>query len=156
MLAFMIVYLTSGDWAGLMSDLAVRTTIILLCWATVVASVFIDLWSGVDTAKALGEKIISSGLRRTVTKIGDYMRVMLFMLMFDILGSFLTFYTIPYATMLGALAIILIEGKSVIENARKKKSASAEIPDIIAKIVNAKNYEQAKDIVRELSGKDKV
>lgn len=149
----MLEYISSEDWEALKSDVTIRVMIILLGWGMMVASSFIDLWSGVDAAKACGEPIESKGLRRTITKIGDYMRVMLFMLMFDILGSFLTFYSMPFASMVGALSIILIEGKSVIENSRKKKSHAGEIPDWIAKIIDAKNIDQAKEIIENLKGK---
>ncbi|MBE6326650.1 MAG: hypothetical protein E7077_06245 [Bacteroidales bacterium] len=142
----MLEYITTGNWDALVSDCIVRIMIILLSWACAVASSFIDLWSGVDTAKALGESIQSDGLRRTVVKIGDYMRVMLFLLMFDLLGAFLSFYVMPFATMLGALSIILIEGKSVIENSRRKKSNSANIPDVMRQIVNAKNIRESKEV----------
>lgn len=116
-----------------------------------VASSFIDLWSGVDAAKACGEKIQSNGLRRTVSKLGDYFRIELFFLMFDGLGSLISCYELPYASMVGALAIILIEGKSVVENSRKKKSSAANIPDIIKTIVNASNVDQAKAIINQLN-----
>jgi len=68
------------------------------------------------------------------------------LLMFDLLGAFLSFYVMPFATMLGALSIILIEGKSVIENSRRKKSNSANIPDVMRQIVNAKNIRESKEV----------
>ena len=71
--------------------------------------------------------------------------------MFDGLGSLISWYELPYASMVGALAIILIEGKSVVENSRKKKSSAANIPDIIKTIVNASNVDQAKAIINQLN-----
>lgn len=149
----MLEYITTADWESLKAAVILRIMIVLLCWSTVVASSFIDLWSGVDAAKACGEKIQSNGLRRTVSKLGDYFRVELFFLMFDGLGSLITWYELPYASMLGAVAIILIEGKSVIENSRKKKSSAADIPDILKQIVNASDIEQAKRVAEILTQK---
>lgn len=146
----MLEYINTADWEALKADVIMRIMIVLLCWATMVASSFIDLWSGVDAAKACGEKIQSNGLRRTISKLGDYFRVELFFLMFDGLGSLITWYELPYASMLGALAIILIEGKSVVENSRKKKSSAADIPDMLKLIVNASNVDEAKKVVEYL------
>lgn len=147
----MLEYITTGNWGALQNDIVLRIAIILVCWGMMVASSFIDLWSGVDAAKACGEKIQSNGLRRTVSKLGDYFRIELFFLMFDGLGSLISWYELPYASMVGALAIILIEGKSVVENSRKKKSSAANIPDIIKTIVNASNVDQAKAIINQLN-----
>ena len=147
----MLEYITTGNWGALQNDIVLRIAIILVCWGMMVASSFIDLWSGVDAAKACGEKIQSNGLRRTVSKLGDYFRIELFFLMFDALGSLISWYELPYASMVGALAIILIEGKSVVENSRKKKSSAANIPDIIKTIVNASNVDQAKAIINQLN-----
>lgn len=150
----MLEYITTGNWGALQNDIVLRIAIILVCWGMMVASSFIDLWSGVDAAKACGEKIQSNGLRRTVSKLGDYFRIELFFLMFDGLGSLISWYELPYASMVGALAIILIEGKSVVENSRKKKSSAANIPDIIKTIVNASNVDQAKAIINQLNKKN--
>lgn len=147
----MLEYITAENWSALQNDIVLRIAIILVCWGMMVASSFIDLWSGVDAAKACGEKIQSNGLRRTVSKLGDYFRIELFFLMFDGLGSLISWYELPYASMVGALAIILIEGKSVVENSRKKKSNAANIPDIIKTIVNASNVDQAKAIINQLN-----
>lgn len=147
----MLEYITTGNWGALQNDIVLRIAIILVCWGMMVASSFIDLWSGIDAAKACGEKIQSNGLRRTVSKLGDYFRIELFFLMFDGLGSLISWYELPYASMVGALAIILIEGKSVVENSRKKKSSAANIPDIIKTIVNASNVDQAKAIINQLN-----
>lgn len=146
----MLEYITT-NWGALQNDIVLRIAVILVCWGMMVASSFIDLWSGVDAAKACGEKIQSNGLRRTVSKLGDYFRIELFFLMFDALGSLISWYELPYASMVGALAIILIEGKSVVENSRKKKSSAANIPDIIKTIVNASNVDQAKAIINQLN-----
>ncbi len=63
-------------------------------------------------------------------KIGDYIRVMLFALMFDTLASFFSAYSLPCASMLAAAAAIFIEGYSVRENAQRKKSGADIMIDI--------------------------
>lgn len=136
---------------ALMFFIAIRVGIILVCWFFMVVSSIVDFWSGTTTAKALGEALMSHGFRRTVTKIGDYVRLMLFALMFDILGSLLSFYIIPFATIIATLAVMFIEGKSVIENSRRKKAHAAEIPEIAKKIVKAATIKQATELLEQLT-----
>lgn len=115
-----------------------------------VIACLIDFWSGTDTAKALGEKLISHGFRRTITKMGDYVRVMFFALMFDMLGSLLPFYKIPFVTILATIAVVIIEGKSVIENSRRKKAHAADIPDIVKQIIHATTAKQGHEIIGKI------
>ena len=118
-----------------------------------ILSCFIDLWSGRNTAQFLGEKLESHKYRRTVIKIGDYSRVMVFGFMFDGLGMFLPFYTLPFGTMLCATGTILIEGKSVLENSARKKAHAADIPEIIRKIIRAASTKDAESILEQLTNK---
>ena len=129
---------------------AIRTIIVLICWTFMVIACLIDFWSGTDTAKALGEKLISHGFRRTITKMGDYVRVMFFALMFDMLGSLLPFYKIPFVTILATIAVVIIEGKSVIENSRRKKTHAADIPDIVKQIIHATTAKQGHEIIDKI------
>ena len=146
---------------ALMFFIAIRVGIILVCWFFMVVSSIVDFWSGITTAKALGQTLMSHGFRRTITKIGDYVRLMLFALMFDVLGSLLSFYIVPFATILCTVAIIYIEGKSVVENSKRKKAHAADVPDIVKKIVQAATTEQGHEILNEitkiiaLNGKEK-
>lgn len=130
---------------------AIRAIIILFCWMFMVTACLIDFWSGVTTAKALGEKLMSHGFRRTIVKIGDYVRVMMFALMFDILGSLFPFYKVPFVTILCAIAVVIIEGKSVIENSRRKKANAANVPEIVKKIVHATTVKQGDKILKEIA-----
>lgn len=136
---------------ALMFFIVVRVGIILVCWFFMVVSSIVDFWSGTTTAKALGQALMSHGFRRTITKIGDYVRLMLFALMFDILGSLLSFYIVPFATILCTVAIIYIEGKSVVENSKRKKAHAAEVPDIVKQIVQATTTEQGHEILNEIT-----
>lgn len=129
---------------------AIRTIIVLICWTFMVIACLIDFWSGTDTAKALGEKLISHGFRRTITKMGDYVRVMFFALMFDMLGSLLPFYKAPFVTILATIAVVIIEGKSVIENSRRKKAHAADIPDIVKQIIHATTAKQGHEIIDKI------
>lgn len=131
----------------------IRTIIIMVCWAIMVISCFIDLWSGRNTAKFLGEKLESHKYRKTVIKIGDYSRVMVFGTMFDCLGMLLPFYILPFGTMLCAIGVILIEGKSVHENSIRKKAHAADIPEVIKSIMQAASQKDAEIILEQLTKK---
>ena len=147
----MLELIEAKNFDGLMFFIAIRVGIILICWIFMILSSIVDFWSGTTTAKALGQALMSHGFRRTITKIGDYVRLMLFALMFDILGSLLSFYIIPFATILYTVAVIYIEGKSVVENSKRKKAHSAEVPDIVKQIVRATTAEQGHEILDKIS-----
>lgn len=130
--------------------LIVRMAIVLICWAFVFCANILDFWSGRDTARALGEAVDSKGYRRTFVKIGDYYRVLMFLLLFDLIGTLFEFYKLPFATILGSVSVIAIELKSVIENSRRKKSHSAEIPEIIKEIIQCSTPGKGKEIIEKL------
>lgn len=132
--------------------IAVRVIIVLSCWAIMIVSTLIDFWSGTATARALGEKLDSRGFRRTINKDADYMRIMLFALLFDVLGiSFVHSYLLPFVTIIATIAVLIIEGKSVIENSRRKKAHAAEIPEVVKKIVQAGTIEQAHNVLKQIN-----
>lgn len=147
----MLELIEAKNFDGLMFFIAIRVGIILICWIFMILSSIVDFWSGTTTAKALGQALMSHGFRRTITKIGDYVRLMLFALMFDILGSLLSFYIIPFATILYTVAVIYIEGKSVVENSKRKKAHAAEVPDIVKQIVRATTVEQGHEVLDKIS-----
>lgn len=146
----MLELIEQKNFDGLVFYIAIRIVIVLICWIFMVVANLIDFWSGTTTAKALGESLMSHGFRRTIVKVGDYVRVMLFALMFDMLGSLLSFYVIPFATILCTVAIIWIEGKSVIENSRRKKAHAADVPEIVKQIVQCATTEKGLEIFNKL------
>ena len=152
----MLELIETKDYEALAFFIAVRVIIILICWVFMTLSCIVDFWSGTTTAKALGEKLQSHGFRRTIIKIGDYVRVLCFALMFDALGSLLPFYAIPFGTILCTVAIICIEGKSVIENSRRKKAHAADIPDVVKQIVQATTAKQGSEIIDKLINELKI
>lgn len=128
-------------------DIQHGTTIIFICCILIVVASFIDMWTGIDAARAMKEPISSRSLRKTVTKIIDYLRVLLFSVLIDILGLCFTWYIIPYCAILATLGVLLIEFRSVIENSRKKRSHAAEIVDVVAQIVKCATDKDAEKII---------
>ena len=143
----MFELIQNGDFAGLGEYVVIRVSITMVCWFFMVCAPLCDFWSGISTARATGEKLMSHGFRRTLAKISDYWRVLLFALMFDILGAFLSFYYLPFLTMLCTLAIIIIEARSVVENSARKKSTAAQIPTVLEEIKQAATDEDAHKVL---------
>lgn len=128
-------------------DVGHGMTIIFGCCVIIIIAVLFDLETGVKAARKNREKIRSHRLRRTVTKILDYLRVLLFGVMIDMLGLAFPWYAIPYCAILVTLGVVLIEGKSMLENYHKMKSAAAALPQVIADIVECGDTEKAKRLI---------
>lgn len=151
----MLEFIETKNIDAICTFIIIRVIIIMACWIMMVSSCFVDLWSGRNTAQFLGEKLESHKYRRTVIKIGDYSRVMVFGFMFDCLGMLLPFYILPFGTMLCTTGVILIEGKSVLENLARKKAHAADIPEVIKKIIQAASTKDAESILEQLTNKNK-
>jgi len=131
--------------------LAPRMMVIVGTWFFILLACFVDLWSGISTAKAIGQKVYSSGLKKTLTKFFDYWKVCAFAWMFDLICFVFDWYDAPYASVVIALCVLLIEGKSVIENNRRKKSNAGKVIEIAEAIVKATTSEEAAKIITRLS-----
>ena len=59
-------------------DITHGTTIIFICAILTIVASFIDMWTGLDAARVNKEPISSRSLRKTIAKIVDYLRVVLF------------------------------------------------------------------------------
>lgn len=123
-----------------------------LCAIFVMAAAFLDMWSGVDAARTLKEPISSKGLRRTVAKIADYVRVMFFGAMVDVLGLTFPWYGYPVLTIVLTVGIIAIEGRSVIENSRRKRSHAADVIEMCRRMVNVENMADAAKLLTGIRG----
>lgn len=108
--------------------------VMFLCFVLVLLSVVIDLFTGIQAAKKCKEKLQSHILRRTVNKVISYLTVVFFGIFIDILGLCFPWYAIPYCCILCTLGVILIEGKSVIENHAKAKNPAAHVPETVMDI----------------------
>ena len=141
---------------NLTQDIGHGISIIFMCCMLVIAACLIDLWTGIDAAKKNKEKIRSNILRRTVTKMLDYVRVIIVGVLIDILGLSFTWYAMPYCAVILTLGILIIEAKSVLENFHKKKSSAAQVVDIIQAIVDATDNETAEKIIKAIKDDGKL
>ena len=141
---------------NLTQDIGHGISIIFMCCVLVIVACSIDLWTGIDAARKNKERIRSKALRRTISKILDYLRVVVFGVLIDVLGLSFTWYVIPYCAVICTLGILVIEGKSVLENFQKKKSSAAQVADIIAAIVDATDNETAEKIIKAIKDDGKI
>lgn len=131
-------------------DLRAGVAIIFTCLVLIVAACLLDMWTGIDAARANKEKICSRPLRKTGTKIVDYYRLVVFFVLIDILGLCFPWYNIPYGAIVGTAGVLFVEGFSVVENLRKKKSHAADVADMAAKIVECLTPEDAQKLIKKI------
>lgn len=124
----------------------------LVLWILVILAVLIDLWDGVYTARAIGQRVHSHKLRVTIRKIGEYWRFILMGFVADTIGILFPFWAWPYLSIAICLSIICIEGKSVLEHAKKRKSHVAEIPGMIKEMIECASEHDALDLITRIKG----
>ena len=131
-------------------DLRAGVAIIFACLVLIVFACLLDMWTGIDAARINKEKICSRPLRKTGTKIVDYYRLVMFFILIDILGLCFPWYNLPYGAVIGTLGGLIIEGLSVIENFKKKKSHAAEVADLAMRITECATPEEAQKIIKAI------
>ncbi len=150
----MTLFLEKLEACGI-SGLHNYVVVMFICCIFIILSAFVDMWAGIDAAKANKESIDSKSLRRTVSKVVDYFRVLVFGAMIDGLGLLFPWYVAPYCMVMVTVGIIVIECKSVMENSRKKKSHAAEITDVIRKIIDCVNDKDAAALIEDIKRRKK-
>lgn len=145
-------------------NFTLQIAFIIICFAIILISTFLDLNCGIRKAKKRGEYVSSYKMRRTLDKLRLYLSVTLIAVMIDIAQMFFVYihnqqtkgaiwWILPVATGIVSLFIVFLEGKSIKEKAEKKdqkevkegletllKIAKALSSDDIAKLIeNIKN-----------------
>jgi len=117
----------------------------------VVMAIMLDLWDGVHTARVTKERIHSHKLRDTVAKMSEYWRFLIIGFLIDCIGMIFSFYIVPFVVVLFGIGLIIVEIKSMLEHAKRRKSHTAELPDILRNIVECANEKDAHDIVDKIN-----
>lgn len=128
--------LLAGDYHGFM----VKIAVVVLLWMIVIIASIVDLSSGIAASKRIGRKRTTSyGLRRTLSKDLQYLTILAMLLAVDIALSSLTPYmaifNIPLLSIIGTIAITVVETLSVIENTRKGRTEEEDKVDDIQRLV---------------------
>lgn len=137
-------------FAFIQHDIRSGMTIIFACLVLICVACLIDMWTAIDAARTNKERIRSKPLRKTGVKIVDYFRLLMFFVMIDLLGLCFVWYNMPYGAIIGTLGVLAVEGFSVIENMRKKKSHAADVAEVVGKIVSCVTKEEAEKIIEAL------
>ena len=133
--------------------LALFFAIFLAICILVIVAIMLDLWDGVHTAHKTGEKVHSHKLRVTIGKISEYFRFIAIGFLIDCIGIVFSFYIMPFVAVLFGVGLIAVEAKSMFEHASRRKSHTAELPNIVRAIVDCHNVEEALKIVGMLNEK---
>jgi hypothetical protein len=131
------------DW----SHFNALLTVLAVLYACVFVSVLIDLYFGVKRAKRLKIVRTSFGYRRTITKLTSYFGLMLMLSIADVAASVI--FKMPYFTVIGAIGIILVEGKSVYENLKQEEKSVEEVQKALLKLFE--NREDIKALISFLN-----
>ena len=145
------------DWSlhlNITQDIGHGITLIFICAVAILFAVLIDLTTGVERAKKCKERIRSHILRRTISKVVDYYRLLFFGVIIDVLGLAFVWYNIPYCAVIVAVGVVLIEAKSVLENYQKMKSAARNMPDVVKQIIDAVTDKDANKVIELIKDND--
>lgn len=111
--------------------------ILIVALAATLIAVLLDLRDGVATARRCGQAIRSNKLRVTVTKIIEYWQFVFLGFLADVIAGFAEFYWLPFVAIIFSIGVIILEGKSMFEHARRRKSGVAKLPSTVADILEA-------------------
>nr|DAQ35873.1 MAG TPA: holin [Caudoviricetes sp.] len=139
----------------IVQDIRGGITIIFICSLLICIACLMDMWTGIDAARANKEKIRSKPLRKTGMKIVDYFRLIIIFVLIDILVLCFPWYNLPYGAIIGTAGVLFVEGFSVVENLRRKRSHAAEVADVAAKIVKCLTTEDAEKIIKMIKEEKK-
>jgi Flp pilus assembly protein TadB len=140
---------------NLTQDIGHGMTLIFICAIAILLAVLIDLSTGLERAKKCKERIKSHILRRTISKVVDYYRLLFFGVIIDVLGLAFVWYNMPYCAVLVAAGVVLIEAKSVLENYQKMKSAARDMPDVVKQIIEAVTDKDANKVIELIKDNEK-
>lgn len=138
------------DWSlhlNITQDMGHGMTLIFICAVAIIIAVLIDLTTGVERAKKCKERIKSHILRRTISKVVDYYRLLFFGILIDVLGLTFVWYNLPYCAVIVAVGAVLIEAKSVLENYQRMKSPARNLLDMVKMVKEAVTDRDAEKVI---------
>lgn len=129
----------------------VPIVIIVLCITVSFVAALVDLGIAAYVTRILKIRISSTKLKRTLWKIIEYLAVLILASMVDFVAGLFTFYPTPIMTVIATIVVLGIEMLSVRETLSIARSAAATIPEIVARIVLAKNKIEAANILKDFN-----
>ena len=134
-----------------MEKIFVTLWILFGIYTLVLVMILADLWSGVRKAHRMGVMRTSYGYKRTVSKLAQYYNVLIALSIVDCMQMSTIWYLeayyqyslwlFPFITLIGAIALCLIEVKSIYEKAEDKVRLDQAGQTISKIVVNRDNLE---------------
>ena len=109
----------------------------------------VDCIDAIITGRELGQELESARLRNALYKLSKYWLGLMLALLIDIVGV-MAIYKLPYLMMVATVAMLFIEGRSMIEHARRRKDKTAKIPEVIRDIVDYIGDDKTKEIIIDI------
>ena len=135
-----------------MEKIFVTLWILFGIYSLVLIMILADLWSGIRKAKRIGVIRTSYGYKRTVSKLAQYYNVLIALSVVDCMQMSTVWYLetyyqyslwlFPFITLAGAIALSLIEVKSIYEKAEDKVRMDKAGQVISNIIINKDNLEE--------------
>ena len=94
-------------------DLRAGVAIIFACLVLIVFACLLDMWTGIDAARASKEKICSRPLRQTGTKIVDYYRLVMFFILHSALAGHILFDGVPMTA--GVILVNILDRRKEVQ-----------------------------------------
>lgn len=133
------------------SQLKLFVSFFLAVSIIVIIAILSDLVDGIRTAKITGERVHSHKLRVTINKIIGYWSLIVIGMLLDCLLAMIDLVALPYCVVLTGASLVVVEGVSLLEHARRRKSSEATAPLIIAKIISAMNKRDATEVIEMIT-----
>ena len=130
-----------------MARLEMLSIILCAMYLCVLFAIIIDLFFGVRRARRLKIDRTSYGFRRTITKTTTYYGLMMLFTLADVIASIIS--PLPFFTALGAIGIVIVEGKSVFEKVKDENKQIEDIPAVLVEII--KNKDNIQDLISWLN-----
>lgn len=133
------------------AELANKMLIVLFCFIIIFIACIIDLIFGRWRTKKLKQKLHSKGLRLTLDKLITYLLALLLSFLPDCIGNLFEFYTLPFATLLITISVLVIETISVFESLKAMKNSAYKLLDIASEIVKCDKKEDALKLIKTIN-----
>ena len=137
------------DLIGMFPYLQTFMTIAFILFVVVLAANLIDCIDAIITSRELGQPLESARLRNALYKLTKYWLGLLLALLIDIVGV-MAIYKLPYLMMVATVAMLFIEGRSMIEHARRRKDKTAKVPEVMRDIAAFVGEDKFKEIIIDI------
>lgn len=131
---FEIIRIGMGDYS--LHHLVWHLLIVAFCIVTTGVFSIADTVSGIYTAKKTREKLRSHRLRKTFEKMVTYWFFQILVAIVGVILSLISWYNLPYLSIVLAMAICITEGRSMWEHSRRRKDGVAKIPETMQELID--------------------